>query len=266
MPYYQDEAVTIYHGDCRDILPKLNIMSDLVVTDPPYGVNYGGKNKFLNSIDKGNRNQTDITGDNLAKEQTQELWLSCFKAIGNKMRKGAAIYCFMPQGGDQMMMMMMMGAGIEPKHELIWLKNNHVRGRTDYSYIHEPILYAWKQGAGHKFYGGFQKSVLQFDRPNVSKLHPTEKPIPLIKRLIVNSSLPGDIVLDPFLGSGTTSVAAKILGRKCVGIEKEANYCKIAAERCRQSTMRLEECLPLAAEQIQLEFTDTNRSVRDERT
>ena len=72
--------------------------------------------------------------------------------------------------------------------QLIWKKNNHVLGRVDYSYIHEPILYTWKE-VGHKFYGGFQTSVLEFDRSNSSKLHPTMKPVILLERLIINSSI-----------------------------------------------------------------------------
>jgi len=129
-----------------------------------------------------------------------------------------------------MMMMMMMGAGIEPRHELIWLKNNHVLGRTDYAYKHEPILYAWKEG-GHKFYGDFQTSVIEVNKPSKSDLHPTMKPVELIVRLIENSSQLREIVYDLFTGSGTTLVACEQTGRIGYGMEIEPKYCAVTLQR-----------------------------------
>ena len=208
-----------------------NELCKLVVTDPPYGVSYADKNAFLNAIDKGNRVQTPIENDHLDKADAQKLWKDAFTHMGASMDAGACVYCFMPQGGDQMMMMMMMqGAGIEPRHELIWLKNNHVLGRTDYAYKHEPIMYAWKKG-GHKFYGEFQTSILEFARPSSSKLHPTMKPVELICKLIENSSRQGEILYEPFCGSGTTLIAAEQLGRKCYGMEISPAYCDVIVKR-----------------------------------
>ena len=222
-------------GDCTDKATVERVMdggrASLVVTDPPYGVSYADKNSFLNEIDKGNRIQTPIENDHKTKEKTQAMWKAAFKEMSGVMLPGAVVYCFMPQGGDQMMMMMMMmGAGIEPRHELIWLKNNHVLGRVDYAYKHEPILYAWKEG-GHKFYGDFQTSIIECDRPNKSGLHPTTKPLELIERLASNSSKTGQVVLDPFLGSGTTMVACQNLNRKCRGIEISPAYCAVILQR-----------------------------------
>ena len=204
--------------------------ASLVITDPPYGVSYADKNKFLKEIDKGNRVQSQIENDHLSKEETQKLWKDAFARMNDSMALGAVVYCFMPQGGDQMMMMMMMEAGIEPRHELIWLKNNHVLGRVDYAYKHEPILYAWKKG-GHKFYGGFQTSILEFKRPSSSKLHPTMKPVELVAKLMENSSQKNELVYEPFCGSGTTLIAAEQLGRKCYGMEISPNYCDVIVKR-----------------------------------
>ena len=206
--------------------------ASLVITDPPYGVSYADKNKFLNERDKGNRVQSQIENDHLPKEETQKLWKEAFARMNDSMASGAVVYCFMPQGGDQMMMMMMMmmEAGIEPRHELIWLKNNHVIGRVDYAYKHEPILYAWKKG-GHKFYGGFQTSILEFKRPSSSKLHPTMKPVELVAKLMENSSQKNELVYEPFCGSGTTIIAAEQLGRKCYGMEISPNYCDVIVKR-----------------------------------
>lgn len=206
-------------------------LAELVVTDPPYGVSYADKNSFLNAIDKGNCIQTEIKNDHLDKEQTQELWKSAFCEMSKAMGKGAVVYCFMPQGGDQMMMMMMMmGAGIEPRHELIWLKNNHVLGRTDYAYKHEPILYAWKEG-GHKFYGDFQTSILEYPRPQKADMHPTMKPVELVMKLIENSSQSGGILYEPFSGSGTTIIACENIKRRCRAIELSPGYVATALQR-----------------------------------
>lgn len=223
-------------GDCtnpKDVARLVNgDKVSLVVTDPPYGVSYADKNAMLNAFGGGNRVQEPIANDHLSKEATQALWKSAFAEMNNVMGRGAVVYCFMPQGGDQMMMMMMMmmGAGIEPRHELIWLKNNHVLGRTDYAYKHEPILYAWKEG-GHKFYGDFQTSVIEVSRPLKSEFHPTMKPVELIVKLIKNSSLQNEKVYDPFLGSGTTMVAAEQTGRICYGMEIEPKYCAVILDR-----------------------------------
>jgi len=224
-------------GDCTDAAVVERVMggdlAELVVTDPPYGVSYADKNKFLNAISPANRIETPIENDHQNKEDTQAMWKAAFSRMSAVMGKGAVVYCFMPQGGDQMMMMMMMmmmGAGIEPRHELIWLKNNHVIGRVDYAYKHEPILYAWKDG-GHKFYGDFQTSILEYAKPHVSDMHPTTKPVELIQRLMGNSSQSGGIVYDPFLGSGTTLIAAENLSRQCRAIEISAPYVAVALQR-----------------------------------
>ena len=129
-----------------------------------------------------------------------------------------------------MMMMMMTEAGIEPRHELIWVKNNHVLGRVDYAYKHEPIVYAWNTG-GHKFYGGFQTSLIECPKPQSSDLHPTMKPVALLEVLVANSSQPGETVFDPFLGSGSTLLASENLGRVCYGIELNPGYAAVILQR-----------------------------------
>jgi len=207
--------------------------ADLVVTDPPYGVSYADKNRFLNAISRANHIEEPIFNDHMGKDETQALWRDAFERMSAVMQPGAVVYCFMPQGGDQMMMMMMMmmmGAGIEPRHELIWLKNNHVLGRVDYAYKHEPILYAWKAG-GHKFYGDFQTSVLEFPKPQVSDMHPTTKPLALVERLVGNSSRAGGVIYDMFLGSGTTIIAAENLSRQCRAVELSPGYVAVALQR-----------------------------------
>ena len=222
-------------GDCTDAEDVARLMLDeqatLVITDPPYGVSYADKNAFLNTIGPANRIETPIVNDHLSKSDMQALWKTAFSLMAIHMAPGAVVYCFMPQGGDQMMMMMMMeGAGIEPRHELIWVKNNHVLGRVDYAYKHEPILYAWKAG-GHHFYGDFQTSLFEFPKPQKSALHPTTKPVELIARLVENSSLPDEVLYDGFLGAGTTLIAAEQLKRRCRGIEIDSGYVAVTLQR-----------------------------------
>lgn len=228
-------------GDCTDAATVARLMggelADLTLTDPPYGVSYADKNQFLNEFDKGNKVQSEIENDHLGIDDIKPIWLMAFTNAYDNSTMKASFYSFMPQGGDQMMMMMMMmsEAGWMPKHELIWLKNNHVLGRTDYAYKHEPIIYGWKRKGSHVYYGGFQTSVFAFDKPNKSELHPTMKPIQLISKLIENSTMRGQLVLDPFCGSGTTLIAAQQTGRKCYGCEIEPKYGAVILERLKRA-------------------------------
>ena len=222
-------------GDCTDPANVARLMGGerlrLIVTDPPYGVSYADKNRYLNAVGRGNCIQVPIEGDHDSIEDTaKQLWEPAFQTMFDAADRGCSLYCFMPQGGDQMMMMMMMSAHWPPRHELIWLKNNHVLGRADYCYKHEPIVYAWKD-AGHKFYGGFQTSVFEFNKPQKSDLHPTMKPIELIAHLVNNSSTPDEIVGDWFLGSGTTLIAAHRTGRRCYGCELSPRYADVILRR-----------------------------------
>jgi DNA modification methylase len=230
-------------GDSTDAGDVARMMdgkkAGLFLTDPPYGVDYGEKNRSLNKNDGGNRIETDIENDGGGSDKIREIVGSAFKNAFDACSDGACIYSFAPQGGDQMMMMMMMmmmEANWNKKmHQLIWKKNNHVLGRVDYSYIHEPIIYSWKPG-GHRFFGGFQTSVLEFDRPQKAKLHPTMKPIELLAKLITNSSETDSTVLDLFLGSGSTLIACEQTGRTCYGMEIDPHYVDVICDRFEKFT------------------------------
>lgn len=115
---------------------------------------------------------------------------------------------------------------------MIWLKQTFVLGRADYHYRHEPILYGWIANGPHYFAGDrTQDSVFEIDRPTSSELHPTSKPVELIAKMIANSSRPGQIVYDPFAGSGSTLVAAHQLGRVGYGCEIDPGYVAVTLER-----------------------------------
>ena len=224
-------------GDCTDKAVVERVMGgelcDMWLTDPPYAVGYADKNAYLNSIAPGNRIQTPIINDHLTLDDAARLWKEAATLALQFSADHASYYWFACQGGDQMMMMMMRlsEAGWRVRHELIWVKNNHVLGRTDYNYKHEPILYGWKKDGKHRFFGGFQTSVLEFPKPQNSDLHPTTKPVELIERLIGNSSQTGQAVFDGFLGSGTTLVACQNLGRRGRGVEISPEYCAVVLQR-----------------------------------
>ena len=106
----------------------------------------------------------------------------------------------------------------------------------DYKWKHEPIIYGWKKGS-HNFYGdNTQDTVWLYDRPSKSKLHPTTKPIELINKAIKNSSKKNEIVLDIFLGSGSTLISCEKTNRICHGMELDTKYCDVIIERWEQFT------------------------------
>lgn len=198
------------------------------MTDPPYGVSYDARGE-----------RAMIENDDGTPEEMHEFWLGAFRQALARCRAGACHYVTAPQGGLMMMMMMMAlrDAGWLVKHQLVWIKQSFVLGRADYHYRHEPILYGWKPGAGHFWGGGTaQDSVWEIDRPQRSELHPTTKPVELFARAMRNSSREGELVLDPFSGSGTTLVAAEQLGRRCAAVEISPAYCDVIVERWQNLT------------------------------
>ena len=208
--------------------------ADMVFTDPPYNVNYADKNTFLNEADKGNCIQEDIENDHYSDDMEcgEKLWKPAFSNCYENAKDKCSIYVTMPQGGAHMMMMMMIKeSGWQVKHELIWVKNNHVLGRVDYYYKHEPILYGWKKT--HKWVGKgkFDKSVWEIDKPLKSDLHPTMKPIELIENALLNSSNKNDLILDLFGGSGSTLIASEKNGRKARLMEIDPKYCDVIRKR-----------------------------------
>lgn len=206
--------------------------ADMVFCDPPYGVSYASKNEFLNLQDKGNRIQTDIENDTMNLEDTSEFIYKLFLNIKEILADRSSYYITAPQGGDlMMMMMMMMKAGIPLRHCLIWVKNNHVLGRTDYNYKHEPILYGWIKV--HDFYGNGEHkfSTWEIDKPNKNDLHPTMKPIALMVNAIQNSTLKEMLVADLCLGSGSTLIACEQTNRTCYGMELDPKYVDVIRKR-----------------------------------
>lgn len=236
--------------------------ADLLLTDPPYNVDYSSKNEALNAADKGNRVQKDIANDRMEDGNFQEFLYKAFQAIDAHLKPGGAFYIWHAGTEGLNFKMAVKRTGWELKQILIWVKNNIVLGRQDYQWKHEPCLYGWKPGASHYFVPrrdlitvtedealdldrmtkaelkDLLNEILQLpattiheDKPPRSADHPTMKPLKLMGRLIKNSTRPGEIVVDTFGGSGSTMMAAEQLGRSCYMVELDPCYIDVIIKR-----------------------------------
>jgi len=196
--------------------------ADLLITDPPYNVNYEGKDKNKLTIKNDSKNDDDFL------QFLKDAFINC--AINLKL--GCSFYIFHSDWYGLEFRQSIKNSNLELKQNLIWEKNSMVMGRQDYQWQHEPCLYGWKRGASHSWYSDRkQTTIIKYDRPSKSKLHPTMKPVGLIEYLIKNSSKQEDIILDPFLGSGTSLMACEKQGRICYGIELDPKYCDVIIKR-----------------------------------
>lgn len=192
---------------------------NLVLTDPPYNVNVeetAGK----------------IKNDNMADEDFYKFLHSAFSNMAEVMTNDASIYCFHADTEGYNFRKAFKDAGFYLSGCLIWKKNALVLGRSPYQWQHEPCLYGWKKGGKHQWYADRkQTTIWEYDRPKASKDHPTMKPIALMARPIKNSTMSNCIVLDPFLGSGSTLIACEETGRICRGIELDEKFCDVIVNR-----------------------------------
>ncbi|MBT9133033.1 MAG: Modification methylase DpnIIB [Firmicutes bacterium] len=244
-PYYEHAGITIYLGDCRDILPELELV-DLVLTDPPYGLNYnnGDLANYWESAFGGDASRQvprPIIGDN--EEEANQLFQDFLNAVKPIMKHGSCCCCCCCGGGPKPLFArwtLWMDEIIGFKQAVVWDKGGLGMG-IHFRRSYEFLLIAQKGSPAHRWNGGTTTSnVWSVPKIIPSRLeHPTAKPVLLMKYPIQLFSIPGDIVLDPFMGSGTTLVAAKVLGRKAIGIEINEDYCRIAVERLSQSVMDL---------------------------
>lgn len=242
-------------GDATSAGDMARLMGDrkarMVWTDPPYGVDYIGKTADALTITNDARNDTD------------PLLRDAFAVLDAHLVDGAAIYVASPAGRQGVVFAQaFMDAGWLLHQTLVWVKNSIVVGHSDYHYQHELVLYGWRKGAQRDWWG-FRDQASLFDdepriedltveelrqlervrreqrtadvlrekRPGVSALHPTMKPVPLIRRMVENSSGRGDLIVDIFGGSGSTLIAAQQLGRRCYAMELDPRYAQVAIER-----------------------------------
>jgi len=198
-------------------------LADIVVTDPPYNVDYEGGTGLK------------IINDKMSDDSFYQFLYDFYTALGSFTKPGGSWYVWHADSEGANFRRAMADSGLYLKQCLIWVKNRIVLGRQDYHWKHEPCLYGWKPGASHNWYSDRKQStILEFDRPSRNAEHPTMKPVELITYLIGNSSKNGMIVADGFLGSGTTMVAAHQLNRKCYGMELDPKYCQVIIDRMRK--------------------------------
>jgi len=189
----------------------------MIFQDPPYNVDYANTAK-----DKLRGTNRPILNDNLG-DEFQDFLLAAFKPA--LARCNGAVYVAMSSSELDTLQAAFRAAGGKWSTFIIWAKNTFTLGRSDYQRQYEPILYGWPEGATRHWCGDRdQGDVWHFNKPRVNDLHPTMKPVELVERAIRNSSRPGDVVLDPFGGSGTTLIAAEKSGRQARLIELDPKY------------------------------------------
>lgn len=193
--------------------------ANLVVTDPPYNVDYEG------SAGK-------IKNDNMNNDTFYQFLLDAFKNTEDALAKDGSIYVFHADTEGLNFRRAFEEAGFYLSGTCIWKKQSLVLGRSPYQWKHEPILFGWKKKGRHRWYSDRKQSTIwEFDKPKRNADHPTMKPIALIAYPIMNSSLTNSIVLDPFGGSGSTLIASEQTDRICYMIELDEKFCDVIAKR-----------------------------------
>lgn len=247
LPYYQDDSVTIYHGDCREIMRDMESGSvDLLWCDPPYG--HANQNGDLQSSRIGvkgarKRKAEPIANDDAA--SMREVVDGMLIEAARVLKPDCCCCCCCGGGGPEptfaWLAQRMDAEGLAFFHSVIWDKTARGPGmgwrfRRD----HEMVMVSHRRGGKLSWEDSESavSNIMRF-RPPISRAHPNEKPLDLVLQFVRLTTKAGGIVLDPFMGSGTTLRAAKDLGRRAIGIELEERYCEIAARRMQQ------ECLSL---------------------
>lgn len=202
-------------------------MADLLITDPPYNVDYTGKTK----------DALKIKNDVMENGQFREFLRDAFYSADLVMRKGAVFYIWHADSEGYNFRGACHDVGWTVRECLVWNKNVMVLGRQDYQWKHEPCLYGWKDGASHLWASDRkQTTVLNFNRPMRNGEHPTMKPVELFAYQISNNTHEGDKVLDLFGGSGTTIIACEQLKRKGFCCELDPHYCDVIIDRWERFT------------------------------
>ncbi len=193
--------------------------ANLVVTDPPYNVNYEGA-------------AGKIKNDNMKNEAFYQFLFNAFTQTEKAMAQDASIYVFHADTEGLNFRKAFADAGFYLSGTCIWKKQSLVLGRSPYQWQHEPVLFGWKKSGKHAWYSDRKQSTIwEFDKPKKNTDHPTMKPVPLVAYPILNSSMTGCIVLDPFGGSGSMLIACEQTDRVCFTVELEEKYCDVIVKR-----------------------------------
>ena len=227
---------------------------DMIFTDPPYNVNYEGST--------GMKIQNDKQKD----EDFYNFLSSAFNNMFECVKPGGVIYCCHADTEGLNFRTAFKNAGFKLAECLIWVKNSLVLGRQDYHWRHEPILYGWKEGAGHYFVDDrTQDTIWEYNKPKSNNLHPTMKPLELVGKAIKNSSKRNECVLDLFGGSGSTLIACEQIQRNAFLMELDERYVDVIVKRYLRFIQSYEGCylirdgekIPLESiKDYQVEFND----------
>ncbi len=207
IPYYEENGITIYHGDCREILPTLPKV-DLVLTDPPYGIEYQSNHRAVK--------HRPIVGD-------ASLPVDMIEALIEKASAASYFFC----RWDQIAIMP------PPKSVLAWVKNNWSMGDLKHEHGRQWEACCFYPGPKHEFISRIPDVIMQ-DRTD-NNLHPTQKPTSLLSKIIKANR--GEVVFDPYMGSGSTMIAARNCGRTFIGVEIDERYCEVAVKRLAQGSL-----------------------------
>lgn len=219
------------------------VQCDLLLTDPPYNVDYGGGSMADKKRSKTRKDET-IKNDYQSDKQFLEFLTSALSNGFSSMKSGACFYIWYAQSQSIAFYEACRASNLSVRQQLIWNKNSMVVGRQDYQWKHEPCLYGWAEGGSHSWYSDRkQTTVLNFDRPTHSDLHPTMKPIALFDYQIKNSTKSGDVVLDLFGGSGTTIMACEQDGRNACVMEYDPKYVDVIIKRWEDFTGKKAELI-----------------------
>lgn len=218
-------------GDSTDIDAVSKLMggefADMLLTDPPYNVAYEGKTK----------DKLKIKNDSMEDSAFRLFLKDAFACANEVMKKGAVFYIWHADSEGYNFRGACHDVGWQVREVLIWNKNSMVLGRQDYQWKHEPCLYGWKDGACHLWASDRkQTTVIDWQKPNRSEIHPTMKPVGLFDYQIKNNTKGGDIVLDLFNGSGTTIMACEQNGRRAFSMELDPRYVDAAIDRWEKFT------------------------------
>jgi site-specific DNA-methyltransferase (adenine-specific) len=203
-----------------------------VVTDPPYGVDYVGKTDEALPV------------HNDGKETLRPLLEAALGLAFEFSQDGAVWYVAAPAGPQFLEFALVLSALKVWRQTIVWAKQSLVMGHSDYHYQHEAIFYGWKPGTHRPPPDRKQTTLWEIDRPTASREHPTMKPVALMAKCIENSTIICDEIYDPFLGSGTTLVAAQQLGRRCYGIEISPRYVDVILARWESLTGKTAQLMP----------------------
>ncbi len=228
----------VFCGDVTNLSHVANLMGDqrasLCNTDPPYGVNYNRNNRPSGKRHKKSGADSNlIVNDDLTPQKYAKWFQKVADTLAEILAAGSPFYIWNSFKNFGLMHDLITNRGFKVASVLTWAKESFSPGFGDFNQQTEFCFYGWKIGARHRWYGPKSETTLWRVRRDRTQLyrHPTQKALELAERAIRNSSKPGDIVFDPFLGSGTTLIGAARLGRRCFGMEIEPKYCDVIIRR-----------------------------------